>query len=47
MGGKRPLLRMDMGPLDKGHGGPSGLKFNEIDVIKGNRFHMHVLKWGK
>jgi len=45
MGSLRQLVRMDYHRFNSGHGGSTGLKGNEISVIKDNNFHYHVNKW--
>ncbi len=45
MGTKRQLVRMDYHEFNAGHGGATGLKGNEISVIRDGNFHYHVNKW--
>jgi RHS repeat-associated protein len=45
MAKKRQLVRMDYHTFNTGHGGASGVKLNEISVIRDGNFHYHVLKW--
>ena len=40
------LMRMDIGKVNDGHGGESGLKGKELRVIDSDDFHMHVYGWG-
>ena len=45
MGVSRQLVRIDYHKFASNHGGETGLKGNEISVIKDNNFHYHVNKW--
>jgi hypothetical protein len=40
------LLRMDYHAFRPGHGGSSGLQKDELAILKENRYHMHVYRWG-
>jgi hypothetical protein len=40
------LMRMDVGEIDKGHGGIGGLKAGEMRILKEDHYHMHVYKLG-
>ena len=45
MGKQRQLVRMDHHRFNEGHGGPTGLKGNELSIWRDGDFHYHVNKW--
>jgi RHS repeat-associated protein len=47
MGSLRQLVRMDYHVFNAGHGGATGLKPNELAVIRDGSFHFHVNKWNQ